>query len=72
MRHLHVEQPAQESLALIVLLEQPRRESTFLGSQAEQLTVVVFRPELLSQHATYLLTAGTHLSAHHYNNMFHP
>ena len=66
-----VEERLEESLLLIVLLEEFLRESTLLGGKIQQLTVVTFATEILRQLLGDDVSATAYLSAHVYNYLSH-
>ena len=70
-RQMGVEERLEESLLLIVLLEEFLGESALLGCQVEQLTVVALATEILSQHLCDDVSATAYLSAHVYNYLSH-
>ena len=65
-----MEERAQESLALIVLLEKLLRESTFLGRDVQDLTVVILRTKVLCQHTAYVVATGAKLASYVNDDLF--
>ena len=66
-----MEERLEESLLLIVLLEEFLRESTLLGGKVQQLTVVTFATEILRQLLGDDMAAATYLATYVYDNLFH-
>ena len=59
---LHVEQPTEKALPLIVLLEDLLGETTLLCSQIQQLTIVILGVEVEREHPTDVVTAAPQLA----------
>ena len=70
-RQMGVEERLEESLLLIVLLEEFLGESALLGCQVEQFTVVALATEILCQLLCDDVSATAYLSAHVYNYLSH-
>ena len=70
-RQMRVEERLEESLLLIVLLEEFLRESTLLGGKIQQLTVVTFATEILRQLLGDDMAAATYLATYVYDNLIH-
>ena len=70
-RQMGMEERLEESLLLIVLLEEFLRESTLLGGKIQQLTVVTFATEIFSQLLGDDMAAATYLATHVYDNLIH-
>ena len=66
-----MEERLEESLLLIVLLEEFLRESALLGGKIQQLTVVTFATEILRQLLGDDMAAATYLATHVYDNLIH-
>ena len=70
-RQMGMEERLEESLLLIVLLEEFLRESTLLGGKIQQLTVVTFATEILRQLLGDDMPAATYLATYVYDNLIH-
>ena len=68
---MSMEERLEESLLLIVLLEEFLRESTLLGGKIQQLTVVTFATEILRQLLGDDMAPATNLATHVYDNLIH-
>ena len=68
---MRVEERLEESLLLIVLLEEFLGESTLLGCQVQQLSVVAFATEFLRQFLGDDMAAASYLATHVYDNLIH-
>ncbi len=66
-----MEERLEESLLLIVLLEEFLGESALLGCQVEELTVVALAAEVLSQFLGDDMAAATYLATHVDDNLIH-
>ena len=66
-----MEERLEESLLLIVLLEEFFRESTLLGGKVQQLTVVTFATEILRQLLGDDMAAASYLATYVYDNLIH-
>ena len=66
-----VEERLEESLLLIVLLEEFLRKTALLGSKVQQFPVVAFATEILSQLLGDDMAAASYLATHVYDNLFH-
>lgn len=70
-RQMSVEERLEESLLLIVLLEEFLRESALLGSKVQQFPVVALATEILRQSLGDDMAAATNLATYVYDNLFH-
>ena len=70
-RQMGMEERLEESLLLIVLLEEFLRESTLLGGKIQQLTVVAFATEILRQFLGDDMAAASYLATHVYDYLIH-
>ena len=68
---MSMEERLEESLLLIVLLEEFLGESALLGCQAQQLTVVAFATEFFRQLLGDDMAAVCYLSSFVYDNLCH-
>jgi len=68
---MSMEERLEESLLLIVLLEEFLGESALLGCQVQQLTVVAFATEFFRQLLGDDMAATTYLATHVYDNLGH-
>mgnify|MGYP004519969149 FL=1 len=70
-RQMSMEERLEESLLLIVLLEEFLRKTALLGSKVQQFTVVALATEILSQLLGDDMAAASYLATHVYDNLFH-
>ena len=70
-RQMGVEERLEESLLLIVLLEEFLRESTLLGGKIQQFPVVTFATEILRQLLGDDMAAASYLATYVYDNLGH-
>ena len=70
-RQMGMKERLEESLLLIVLLEEFLRESTLLGGKIQQFTVVALATEILRQSLGDDMAAATYLATHVYDNLGH-
>ena len=70
-RQMSVEERLEESLLLIVLLEEFLRESALLGCKVQQFPVVAFATEILRQSLGDDMAAATYLATYVYDNLIH-
>ena len=66
-----MEERLEESLLLIVLLEEFLRKTALLGSKVEQFPVVALATEILSQLLGDDMAAASYLATHVYDNLVH-
>ena len=70
-RQMSVEERLEESLLLIVLLEESLRKTALLGSKVEQFPVVAFATEIFRQLLSDDMAAATNLATYVYDNLGH-
>jgi len=70
-RQMSMEERLEESLLLIVLLEEFLRKTALLGGKVQQFPVVAFATEILRQFLGNDMAAATNLATHVYDNLGH-
>ena len=70
-RQMGMEERLEESLLLIVLLEEFLRKTALLGSKVQQFPVVALATELLRQSLGDDMAAATYLATYVYDNLGH-
>lgn len=70
-RQMSMEERLEESLLLIVLLEEFLRKTALLGGKVQQLPVVALATEILRQSLGDDMAAATYLATYVYDNLFH-
>ena len=70
-RQMSMEERLEESLLLIVLLEEFLRKTALLGSKVQQFPVVALATEILRQSLGDDMAAATYLATYVYDNLFH-
>ena len=70
-RQMSMEERLEESLLLIVLLEEFLRKTALLGSQVQQFPVVAFATEILCQLLGDDMAAASYLATHVYDYLIH-
>ena len=70
-RQMGMEERLEESLLLIVLLEEFLRKTALLGGKVQQFPVVAFATEILRQFLGDDMAAATNLATYVYDNLGH-
>ena len=70
-RQMGMEDRLEETLLLIVLLKEFLGESTLLGCQVEELSVIALAAEVLRQFLGDDMAAATYLATHVDDNLIH-